>query len=362
MNIVITTDSYLPRIDGVSRFLSLLVPELAKKAKVTIIAPDFGQLPVQKNVRYIRFPLIERSFGDIKFCRPNKADMKKAIREADAVFNQTIGPIGIASIKISKKLRKPCISYVHSFEWELASQAIGRAQPFIRWCVKFMARRLYNKCTLLIVPSKQIGDVLSMNGITTQQKVVRLGIPTIFKPGNKEAAKKKIGIATNAPVIGYCGRIAREKNLTTLYKAFNKLSAYDAKLLIVGEGLDVPEQDNIVSVGKQANVVPYLQAMDIFVLPSLTETSSLATMEAMATGLPVIVTPVGNIPEYVIDGKNGLLFSRRNTKELAEKLRLLLNNTELREKLGKEARKTILKDYHWNTTAKTLIRILTPSN
>jgi glycosyltransferase involved in cell wall biosynthesis len=139
-----------------------------------------------------------------------------------------------------------------------------------------------------------------------------------------------------------------------LHEAFQRIHPKfrNTVLLIVGAGLEkeIPGSRTVLRVGGVDNVVPFLQAMDVFVLPSLTETSSLATMEAMAVGLPVVVTPVGNIREYVADGKNGLIFPRQKVNALAEKLEYLLRHPKVRVRLGKEARKTIVGHYSWQAT------------
>jgi glycosyltransferase involved in cell wall biosynthesis len=111
-------------------------------------------------------------------------------------------------------------------------------------------------------------------------------------------------------------------------------------------------------VGATDNVVPYLQAMDVFVLPSLTETSSLATMEAMACGLPVIATPVGAIKDYIENGVNGFLFPRRDVDALAGKLDALLKSPKARDAVGKAARETIAQRHTWEQVAQKIVFVL----
>ncbi len=365
MKLVVTTDCFLPRWDGIARFLSLLLPDLAKDMQITVFAPKFaGKIPLIKGVRVVRFPLLNIQFGDIFFSKPDKAVMEKAIREADVVFNQTIGPIGQAGIKIANKLNKPVISYIHSIEWELARKAMKRFKGFVAWSVKILARRLYNKCSLLIVPSSEVADLLSGIKVKTKKELVHLGVDTsrFAPPKSKSDAKHIAKIPIGMRVIGFCGRIAREKDIPTLYKAFQKIHAKyrNTLLLIVGEGLEqeVPSSRSVIRVGRQDNVVRFLQAMDVFVLPSLTETSSLATMEAMSTGLPVVVTPVGNIREYIVDGKNGLFFARQDVNELSDKIVYLLKHPKKRKELGRNARQTIMKHYSWQVCADKIRKIL----
>lgn len=364
MKIVITTDCFIPRWDGIARFLSLLIPELARHAQVTVFAPKFpGKMPMIKGVRIVRFPLINIRFGDIFFCRPETSVMEKIIRDADVVFNQTIGPVGRAGINIAHSFKKPVVSYIHSIDWELAKRAIKRPKFIAEWFVRMLARRLYGKCSLLLVPSNEVGDLLSGNKIHTKKELVRMGVPvSVFAPPkSKSLAKTRLDLAGRR-IIGFCGRIAREKDLPTLHSAFQKihLKYRHTVLLIVGEGLEreIPPSRSVIRVGRQDNVVPFLQAMDIFVLPSMTETSSLATMEAMSVGLPVVVTPVGNIREYVVHKKNGLVFARQDVDELADQLVYLLKHPKIRKSLGKEARSTIVKNYSWSDTAEKIKKIL----
>jgi glycosyltransferase involved in cell wall biosynthesis len=368
MKLVVSTDCFLPRWDGIARFLSQILPELAKDMQVTVFAPHFeGKFPVVKGVKVIRFPLLKIQFGDIFFCKPDKIAMEKAIADADVVFNQTIGPVGIAAIKIASRLNKPVVSYIHSIEWDLARRAMKMNKWLVGWYVQNLARRMYNKCSLLLCPSGEVIDLLSENKITAKKKIVHMGVSPLkfYPPVSKGAAKKNLGIDPAFKIIGFCGRIAREKDLPTLYNAFLKVHAKnrDTVLLIVGEGLEkeIPASNHVLRVGKQDKVIPFLQAMDIFVLPSLTETSSLATMEAMAAGLAVVVTPVGSIREYIRDRKNGLLFTRQDIAGLVEKLEYLLKHPKERTELGKAARNTIIKDYSWEQSVDKIKKILTSS-
>ena len=362
--ILISTDCFLPRWDGVARFLSELIPHLAKNFKITVIAPEFpGRIPEFENVDIIRFPLLKIQFGDINFSWVNKQTVEEIVKRHDIVFNQTIGPIGAAAIDAAIKHDKPVISYIHSIEWEVARNALRHFGKIAELIVKKRAKNYYNKSNLLLVPSDDIGNLLSINSITTRKKTIKLGVDTgrFIPPMNKFPAKKAIGVEGRI-VIGFCGRIGREKDIPTLRKAFRIVHRKYPKtlLLIVGTGIHQKRNnsDHIKMVGSTDNVVPYLQAMDIFVLPSLTETSSLATMEAMSTGLPVIVTPVGSIREYITSGKNGLIFQKGDSYELAEKILKLIENEKMRMDLGTKARQTIIDQRNWHDTVKQIIELI----
>jgi glycosyltransferase involved in cell wall biosynthesis len=92
-----------------------------------------------------------------------------------------------------------------------------------------------------------------------------------------------------------------------------------------------------IVTGEQKNKL-VLEA-DIFALPSYNEGLPIALLEAMAAGMAIITTPVGGIPEVITDGDNGFLVAPGNISDLAEKLTILVNNQELRQKMGWRNRK-----------------------
>lgn len=363
--LLIATDCFLPRWDGIARFLNEIIPNLSDEYEITIIAPRFhGKLKDFKNIKIIRIPLSKLHVADYTPAKFNIRKIITIVRQADIVWTQTIGPIGIQTIFVARFFRKPLVAYIHSLEWELFTKSLSVKNPFrklIYFFTKWLTRYLYNKCNLLLVPSLEVAEILNWHNIRTKKRIVHLGTDTLkFKPAeNKKAAKKRIGINPKNTVIGFSGRIGREKDLVTLYRAFLRLrKSYDHLiLLIIGKGVQelklmLESKKDIFVVESVDNIVPYLQAMDIYVMPSLTETSSLSTMEAMSCSIAVVSTPVGYIKDYIKDGYNGFFFGKQNSYELSKKLSVLLDNKKLRIKLGENARKTIIAFYNWDKTTK----------
>jgi len=356
--ILIATDNFLPRWDGIARFLVEIVPKL-KNYNITIVAPDFG--PIKKdlfeNVKLIRFPLRSFSLDYYTPAKPDHKTIKKLVSQSDLVWSQTIGPIGAATINTAKKMKKKIIAYTHSVEWELVPKGIKRGQLLIKLLVKKLAVSIYNKCDLLLVPSKEIADIFTNAGIKTKKRIVRLGVDlSVFKPIDKNKAKKSIGFKEKDFIIGYYGRTGNEKNLETLEKAFNIVSEKNknVKLLIVGGKTNIK---NCTNIEKTDYGYKYLQAMDIYVLPSLVETSSLTTMEAMACGCAVITTPVGLVKDYIQNGYNGVIFRPNDYEMLAKKINNLINDKRFREKIGKNARLTAQEMFSWGDTIKDIKNI-----
>lgn len=359
--LLIATDNFLPRWDGVSRFLLEIIPHLKNDFEITVLAPEFeGKFRKPEGINIVRFPTYNIQLGDIHPAKVSIKEIKKHVKEADIVWTQGVGPISAVSIIYGKKFGKRVVVYIHSIEWELFSKSIRFFKKLIHFVTKIYVRMLYNKCTLLLVPSLEVKEIMSWIGVKTKKNVIHLGIDIDkFKPTDDIGkAKKNIKVNPKLKVIGFSGRIAREKDLMTLYRAFIRLEKErdDVMLLIIGEGIEnvkkfFETKPNIKAIGAVDNIVPYLQAMDIFVLPSLTETSSLATMEAMSCGAAVITTKVGFVKRYIKDRYNGMFFPKKNDLVLSLKLKWLLENENVRKIIAKNARNTIVEKYQWQKTA-----------
>lgn len=361
--LLISTDCFLPRWDGVTRFLVGCIPPLKQHYEIIVLAPSFEGItnlpPELEGITVVRYPLVKIQLGDIYFTGFHYKSIAEYVRKSDVVFNQTLGPIGVCAILSAHKYHIPVISFTHSIEWELTTRSVKYGKRLAKLLTKKWARFFYNRCDLLLIPFAEVEDKFSWNDIHTPKHIVHLGTDThFFVPSpDKGIAKEHIGLHKEDLVIGFSGRIAREKNLITLYRAFRKLEKkyHNLKLLILGKGLKELENlfsssRNILLPGAVNPVVPYLQAMDIFVLPSLTETTSLATMEAMACGIPVVATPVGYVKEYVTERYNGLFFPFQNSTVLSLKLEMLLDNKQFRVELGRNARTTMVDQFSWDKT------------
>ncbi|MBD3313736.1 glycosyltransferase [Candidatus Woesearchaeota archaeon] len=366
--LLIASDTFLPRWDGVTRFLLQIVPKLSTKYDITLAVPDFkGRGMRMNNVDIVKIPCYNYTVDDMHLPKFKPGTIKKLVRDSDIVFIQALGPIGLLAARYADKLKKPLYAYSHVIEWDLYPKVAGRFRKALRAITLAISRHFYNKCDFIFVPSEQIEKLLIYNRITPQKKVIPLGVDTKeFKPlKSKGSAKKRIRLRPTDIVIGFVGRIGWEKDLPTLDKAFSALQRkYRGvlRLLVVGSGLPLKRLfrslENVIHIKATSKVAKYMQAMDIFVMPSLSETSSLATMEAMSCGLPVVATSVGCIPYYIDNGRNGFLFPPQDPAVLANKISILIDRPSLRNSMGNAARKTISKKYSWDRTIKELSDML----
>lgn len=195
-----------------------------------------------------------------------------------------------------------------------------------------------------------------------------------FSYGELSELKDKLGIRPGEKVVTSVSRLVPKNGIADLIRTFkilaDKLVILQAcKLLIIGSG---PEKNNLeelaVELGTRSKVIfcgdidhdqlsKFLKISDIFVRPSLSEGLGSAFLEAMAAGVPVIGTKVGGIPDFLKDRKTGLFCLPNNPESIAEKIKLLLNNPELRQKIVANALELVKEKYDWNKIAKEYEKI-----
>jgi len=149
--------------------------------------------------------------------------------------------------------------------------------------------------------------------------------------------------------------LIKDKGIDVAVKALAQLPG-DSVLWVVGGG---PEQGSLQALardlgmerrvrflGLRRNVEPLIQAADCALCPSVwAEAAGLVNLEALACGLPVVASRIGGIPEFVVDGRNGLLFTPGSHNELADGMRRLHDNPALRQRLGREARSMAIERF-----------------
>ncbi len=367
--LLVAVDSYLPRWDGIARSLSELLPHMVRTFEIRLIIPDFpGERPAMDGVTYVALPLIPfLKSGDLRFPLVRSSMIRSQVGWADMVWTHTAAGIGGACIKQAHKLNKPIVSMVHSNEWVIYSKTLrfGKTLGMRAWLS--IAKSRYNLANLIITPGEMTRKELLHAGIKPKIQVVPLGVSLQrFHPlpsQERLSHLERIGLPSELPIIGYLGRFAEEKSLNTLIAAHKILSRdCPTRLLLVGgTRSQLPRGrllDTVIVKGPTTEPQLFFQAMDVFVLPSLTESFPLGILEAMACGIPPVTTPVGATTSYIIHAKNGYLFPPKKDGVLAETLRACLASSERRKKVGEEARRTVEKGFSWEGSARELVNIL----
>ncbi|MBU4015834.1 glycosyltransferase family 4 protein [Patescibacteria group bacterium] len=238
-----------------------------------------------------------------------------------------------------------------------------------------MLIRTLKKVDCFVATSKEIKKGLLNDGYI-QDRII--GIPNfvdqgVFHPSDKELrdqAHKDFGFSGET-IVTFTGRLVKGKGIGVLLAAWGKV-VVDFKnvcLLILGEGpfeSRLKEQcqglgieKNVKFLGLVNNVRKYLAMSDIFVFPSFQEGFPNSVLEAMACGLPVIATRIGGIVDVIKDEENGLLVEPGNANQLADALKRLICDAEYASALGRNALKTIRKNYDINVIANEYIDLYT---
>lgn len=239
----------------------------------------------------------------------------------------------------------------------LALLAMGRPVPTVRTCHSSApvprnppTRWLYMRATARIVTTGEAlkKDLIERNGFPSQRiDSVPTGIDAArFRPGDRGAARALLNLPRDRQLVGVVAGLRIGKGHRYLIEALPP----QAHLVVVGDGpmrsiledLVVKKnlKERVVFVGNQVNVAPWLQALDVFALPSDgNEGVPQSLVQAMLTGLPCVSTGVGGIPEAAIHEKTALVVPAQDPRALGDAIQRLLTDPALARRLGDEARR-----------------------
>ncbi|MBI3321372.1 MAG: glycosyltransferase family 4 protein [Candidatus Omnitrophica bacterium] len=210
----------------------------------------------------------------------------------------------------------------------------------------------------IVALSRQVKEELLAYGLQSSRIVqVPNGVETErFRPADRRDVIRRT-LGWQGRIVVFVGRLAPQKGLLNLLEAWAQVAPRlsDATLLLIGSG---PQEEQLKRlarrldlerrlrfVGEQADVLPYLQAADLVVLPSLAEGMSNALLEAMACGLPCVASRIGGNVELVTDGENGCLVEPGHPEQLAEAITRLLQDEQARRRFGAEGRHRVERHY-----------------
>lgn len=191
-----------------------------------------------------------------------------------------------------------------------------------------------------------------------------------FKDLSKENIRKRLKIEEDEKIIIFVGTLRPVKGIKYLIKAMKiiRQKNEDARLMLIGDGEERAYLENLVKElnlknyvkfiekVKNENVPEYMVTSDVFVLPSLSESFGIVNLEAMASGLPIVTTKVGGLPEVVKDGETGFLVEPKNPEQIAEKALLILEDDELRKRISRNNKEEVRK-YSWESVVERLEEI-----
>ena len=218
--------------------------------------------------------------------------------------------------------------------------------------------RLSNR---IIAVSESIKLELCRKGIKEDKVVVISNAIQCEHPTNREETRKiqrgVIGVHEDEFLIGYVGRLSEEKGVKYLIEAQATLHNHDVRLktVIIGDG---PKREELMEMvdacklnqqvfflGFQDKLEKWFPAIDLFVLPSLTEGTPMSLLEAMSYGIPVVATAVGGVPQIITSGENGILIPPGSVESLKRAIVSLYKDRELRWNISNNAYISVNMNY-----------------
>jgi glycosyltransferase involved in cell wall biosynthesis len=381
MKILIAADLNYPVINGVATFTRNLAKGLASRGhEVLVIAPsqtgkrykEIDENHVVIRTASVPFPL----YQNIRVSLSPMREVKKIINEfePDVIHIQMLMWIGQAAMKYGNKIGIPIVSTNHAMPENLMDNLkllAPLARP-INYMLRDYGRRFHSKADFVTMPTQSAIDMFRIaEKMTVPMKAVSNGIDLSRFTTAKAPASiyEKYNLPPNTPIITYVGRTDAEKHISVLVKAFYKvLKTEKAHLLIVGDGSDadnlkwlVRELDiarSVTFAGRvpEEDLAPLHQVGAIFAMPSPMELQSIATLEAMASGKPVVAVNAGALKELCQDGINGYLCEQDDDDAVAGALTKILHDKDLHKKFS-EASLAIAKQHNLDYTLDQFLSI-----
>ncbi len=291
--------------------------------------------------------------------------IKKIKPKPDLIHAHFSYPDGFGMIKLAKKWNIPLvISALGTIERKVAYEGSYTSRQIIEamnFADKILSVSEDLKLHIVNLGINENKVIVVPNGVDTEK----------FKPRGKENARDLLNLPQDKNIILFVGALRSIKGVDYLIEAAKKFVGTNTELYMVGR--DDGLKKSLVKMAQERKIIDFIKfigpvnhediplwisASDILVLPSLSEGRPNVILEALACEVPVVATDVGGIPELMINGETGYLVPAKNPPELSEKINKLLEDENLRKKMGKIGRQSITqRGLTWEAHAKKTVDI-----
>ena len=355
LRIAVVTETWPPEVNGVAMTLAKLVQSLShRNHDVQLIRPRQTKSESPLNDSSLEEVLMRGMpiprYPELKLGLPSKKTLVKTwtLRRPDVVHIATEGPLGWSALQAAKVLKLPVTS---DFRTNFQSYSKHYGVGWLRKPIVAYLRKFHNATACTMVPTRELMSTLSENGFANL-KVVSRGVDTkLFNISKRDTSLRSAwGATENTKVLISVGRMAPEKNLEQVLKTYEALKHTDQefKLVMVGDG---PLKDqfqqrypDIIFPGmlSQSNLAVYYASSDLFVFPSQTETFGNVTLEALASGIPVLAFDCAAARDWVQTGINGWLVAESNPEGFAAQAVAVFNSKDALDKITLSTRQQVV--------------------
>jgi glycosyltransferase involved in cell wall biosynthesis len=360
MRIAFFSEVFLPKVDGVVNTLCRILEHLSRQGHPTLLIttrPDSRFPSIQETLQYpaanhpasstqmvrvpgLSFPL----YPEVRLAPP-WSSFQKALDRFQPDLIHAVNPVTLGSGGVWFA-RQRGIPLVASYQTDLPGYATRWGYGFAGPLLWTLLRSIHNQAHLNLAPSEYTRRELKAHNFR-RVKVWSRGVDTDFFNPTKRNTGMRARLScgqVDAPLLLYTGRLSSEKRVDWLLSV---MQAYPhTRLAIVGDGPQRAELENTFS-GMNVQFTGFLHgeelaqayaSSDIFVFPSPNETFGNVVLEAMASGLPVVVPASGGIVDFVTHGRNGLMFASDDQDSQLHQVGKLIFHNELRQSIAAQAR------------------------
>lgn len=354
MRVAIVTETWPPEINGVALTVQSLARGLSGLGHdVELIRPR----PLPGSGEDVASEFDEMLVGGaalprypgLRFGMPSQSRLLSRWREVrpQVMYVATEGPLGHGALSVGRRLGIPACTGFHTrFDDFIGHYGFPWLTPFVFAGM----RRFHNRAAATLVPTAELSEYLGKNGFRNV-RVLRRAVDTeLFHPMQRdEGLRAQWGLESDQIAVIHVGRLAAEKNLDLAVRAFRQIQASrpQSRFIIVGDG---PERERIARANpdfifpgllRGQDLSRHFASGDLFLFPSTTETFGNVTLEAMASGLPVVAFDYGAAREHIADQRYGLRVPVADSEAFVEASVAIAEDSERRVRMGRSARASV---------------------
>ncbi|HEV8616275.1 MAG TPA: glycosyltransferase [Methylomirabilota bacterium] len=361
MRIALFTNNYLPFCGGVTVSVETLRAGLeARGHEAWVMAPRFPGT-AEHGPRVVRYPSIPATtYPEFPLAIPYSPRITRLVQALDIDIFHAHHPflLGPAAARLARRLGRPLVFTYHT-RYEKYAHYVPATRALVEAAAVRLSTRFARHADAVIAPSALVHDELRRRGVDRAIGVVPTGVDLEhFRPGDRAAARRALGVDALDPLVLYVGRLDREKSVDRVLLAFERIAGTipAARLLLVGQGtqaerlralaaaLNCAPRIRFLGVRPHATLAVCYQAADVFLFASETETQGLVLAEAAACGLPAVAVSAPGCDEVIRDGETGLL-TKSEMPALAEAAIGLLLDAERRRGMAVRARQIAEQEF-----------------
>lgn len=357
MRVVIVTESFLPQVNGVTNSVLRVCEQLSQRHhEAMVIAPGPGPQ------EYCGFPVMRTpslplpGYRAFRLGRPY-AGLRELIGDFEPDLVHLASPIvlGAQAAFTARKLGVPTVAV---YQTDLAGFARRYHLSATENAVWSWIRSIHDSAARTLAPSRASVRQLEEIGVPRVKRWARGVDLRRFHPGHRDELWRRRHVGGRELLVGYVGRLAHEKDIGLLA---GLRDVPNARVVVAGDG---PARRQLE---KQLPGVEFLgfrsgtelskvyASLDLFVHTGPHETFCQSAQEALASGVPVVAPAAGGLLDLVDHGRTGYLFSPGDSTELAERVRMAADDTDLRSEMGRRARRSV-EGRSWNVIGSQLVR------